>query len=168
MQEDQSQTVSFQPIGYEGPLPWYVKVFVIYLLCVLLTTIVRTVALLWKLRKLQKMQERGGYLQSEIQSFWEISYSRIRSIKSFSHLTFLLAVIVLGWDATDILAGISMEKVSNSSFVAARFAEALVAFLMGVILSCVLFVCAMFLENRVRRGRLRLGGKAAELPPLVE
>jgi hypothetical protein len=165
MQEDQSQTVSFQPIGSEGHLPWYVNVFLIYLLSVLLMTFVRPGMLMWTLRKHQKAHARGLPVQSDSQSFWEISYSKIRSIRSFSHLTSLLAVLVLGWNVTNILAGISMEKVSSFSYVAARLADALVPFLMGIVFCCVLLVCAMFLESRFRRGRLMFERNTDDLPP---
>jgi hypothetical protein len=168
MKEDQGQTVSFQPIGMDVHYPWFVNLFVIYLLCVLLLTLVRVGTLMWTLRKLRKLQERDVLSESDSQSFWETSYSKIRSIRSFSHLTFLLAVLVLGWNATNILAGVSMEKVSSSSYVAARFVEALIPFLMGIIFCSGLFGSAMFLESRVRQGRLTLDRKTGKLSPPVE
>jgi hypothetical protein len=74
-------------------------------------------------------------------------------------------VLVLGWNVTNILAGISMEKVSSFSYVAARLADALVPFLMGIVFCCVLLVCAMFLESRFRRGRLMFERNTDDLPP---
>lgn len=165
MQEDQGQPVSFQPIGMDVHYPWFVNLFVIYLFCVLLLTLVEVVTLMWTLKKLRKPQVRDVLSESGSQSFWETSYSKIRSIRNFSHLTFLLAVLVLGWNATDILAGVSMEKVSSSSYVAARFEEALIPFLTGIIVCSGLFGSAMFLESRVRKGRLMLDRKTSKLAP---
>jgi hypothetical protein len=78
MQEDQGQTVSFQPIGIDVHYPWFVNLFVIYLLCVLVLTLVRVGALMWTLRKLRKLQERDVVSEPDSQSFWEASYSKIR------------------------------------------------------------------------------------------
>ena len=163
MQEE--QTVSFQPIGYDGPNPWYVNLFVIYLLYVLLMTVVRAVRLMWTLRKHRKAQEREAPLESSSQSFWEICYSEIRSIRNFSHLTFLLAALVLSLNAIDILAGVATEKVASFPYVAAGLANALVPFLMGIIICSAQFSCAMFLESRVRRRTLVLDLKASKPRP---
>ena len=161
------QTVEFQPI-YEGHVPWFVNLFVIYLFCVLLMTVVRTVRLMWTLRKHRKAQEREVPPESSSQSFLEICYSEIRSIRNFSHLTFLLAAVVLCWSVTNILAGVAAVKVACVPCVAARLADALIPFLMGLIFSSAQFSCAMFLESRVRRRRLMLDLKAIKPQPPVE
>ena len=149
MQEE--QTVSFQPIGYEGHTPWFVNLFVIYLLYVLLMTVVRVVRLMWTLRKHRMVQENEAPLESSSRGFWETCHSKIQSIRNFSLLTFLLAVLVLSWNATDILAGVSTAKAPSVPYVAAQSAEALVPFVIGVFVSSALFCCAMFLESLVQR-----------------
>jgi hypothetical protein len=162
MQEGE-QTVSFQPIGYEGHVPWFVNLFVIYLLYVLLMTVVRAVRLMWALRKHRKAQEREAPLESSSQSIWEICHSKIRSIRNFSHLTFLLAAVVLSWNVINILAGVSTAKAPSFPYVAAQLAEALVPFLMGIIFCAAQFSCAMFLEHLVRHRRLVLDQKPANV-----
>ena len=164
MQE--GQTVTFQPMNYEGSTPWFVNLFVVYLLYVLLMTAFRAIRLMWELRKHRKAQERESPIDSSSQAFWEVCNSNIRSIRNFSHLTFLFAVLVLCWNATDILAGVAAEKVASLPFVGARSAEALVPFSMGIIFSSAQFSCAMFLESRVRRRRLMLDWKAGKLKPM--
>ena len=163
MQED--QTVSFQSICYAGHTPWFVNLFVIYLLFVLLLTVVRAVLLMWDLRKHQKAQERGASVESSSQRFWEICYFKVQSIRNFSHLTFLLAALVLSWDTINILAGAWTTKAPSFPYVAADLANALVPFLMGIIFCVALFSCAMFLESHVRRRRLMLDRKASKPQP---
>jgi hypothetical protein len=141
-------------MNYEGPVPWFVSLFVIYLLCVFLIMSVRAVLLMWTLRKHRKAQQRGVPLDSILRAFEETCHSTIRSIRNFSHLTFLLAALVLSWNATNILAGVSTAKAPSLSYVAAQLAEALVPFLLGILLCTALFSCAMFLERLVRRLRL--------------
>jgi hypothetical protein len=125
---EDEQTVSFQPIGYESHVPWFVNLFVIYCFCVLLVTIVRTGRLLWNLRKHRKAEEYEAPLESSSHSFWEICYSTIRSIRNFSHLTILLAAVVLCWSVTNILAGVAAVKVACVPCAAARLADALIPF----------------------------------------
>jgi hypothetical protein len=159
MQED--QTVTFQPMSLEGRVPWFVNLFVIYLLCVLLMTAADAVRILWTLRKHRKAQEAEAPLESSSHSMWEICDSKIRSIKNFSHLTFLLAVLVLSWNATNILAGVFTAKAPSFPFAAGELAEALVPFTMGIIFSSAQFSCGMFLESLVRRRRPLLDRKAS-------
>jgi hypothetical protein len=166
LQED--QTVSFQPMNHEGRVPWFVSLFVIYLLCVLLMTFIRVVFLMWTLRKRRKAQEREVPLDSSSQGFWEDCQSTVRSIRNFSQLTFLLAALVLFWNATNILAGVSTAKAPSLSYVAADLADALVPFLSGIVLCTALFCSAMFLERLVRRRRLIIDRKAAKSQLAVE
>jgi protein-S-isoprenylcysteine O-methyltransferase Ste14 len=163
MQED--QTVSFQPMGYGGHTLWFENLFVIYLLYVLVMTVIRTVHLMWTLRQHRKAHEREKPLESSSQMVWEICYSKIRSIRNFSHLTFLLALLVLSWNVINILASVYTAKTPSFTYVAAGLANALVPFLMGIIFCSVQFSCAMFLENLVRRRRLMLDRKASNSQP---
>ena len=160
MQEE--QTVSFQPISYDGPEPWYVNLFLIYLLCMLLMTVGRAVRLMWVLRKHGKAQRREVPPESSSQSVWELCNSEIRTIRNSSHLNFLLATIVLSWHAVEILAGVATEKVASLPYVAGRLADAIVPFSMGAIICSVQFSCAMLLEGRVRRERLLLDRKVSK------
>ena len=73
MQE--KQTVSFQPIGYEGHVPWFVNLFVVYLLYVLLTTVGSAVRVMWSLRKIRKASEREPRIELVVCS------AKIRSIQ---------------------------------------------------------------------------------------
>lgn len=152
MQEDQS-TVSFQPMSHEGPLPWFEKLFVIYLLCILLMTIVRTGRLMWTLRKHRKAQKREALPESSSQSFWETCHSTIRSIRDFSLLTFLLAALVLSWDATEIFDGVANTKAPSLPYIAGDLSRALAPFVMGVGICSAQFCCSMFLDRLIRLRR---------------
>lgn len=52
MQEQ--QTLAFQP-NYEGFLPWYSRIFLLYLFIVLIVIVVRVVRYAWCLRRLKKL-----------------------------------------------------------------------------------------------------------------
>src|SRR5258708_2583142 len=151
MQED--QTVSFQPMGHEGSIPWFEKLLVIYLLCVLLMTVVRAVRMMWTLRKHRKAQKREVLPESSSQSFWEACHSTIRSIRDLSLLTFLLAGLVLSWDATEIFDGVANAKAPTLSYIAGDLSRALVPFVMGLGICSAQFGCSMFLDRLIRRRR---------------
>jgi len=148
MQED--QTVSFQPMSHDGPVPWFENLFVIYLLCVLLMTVVRTVRLMWSLRKHRKAQKLEALPESTFQRFWEACHSTTRSIRDFSRLTFLLAAFVLSWDATEIFEGVANAKSPSFPYIAGELARALVPFVMGVGICAAQFCCSMFLDRLIR------------------
>lgn len=163
----EEQTVSFQPIGYEGHTPWFVNLFVVYLLYVLIRTVGGTVRLIWTLRKMKKAQERETSVESSCQGLWETCDAKIRSIRNFSQLTFLLAALVLSWNTINILAGVSAAKAPNLPYVAAELAETLVPFTMGILFYFGQFCCAMFLESLVRRRRYLLESESKQTPALV-
>lgn len=163
----EEQTVSFQPIGFEGRVPWYVNLFLVYLLYVLLSTVADAIRITWTVRKYRKSQEHD--LTREWSSHtWECCHSRVRSIRNLSHLTFLLATLVLSWNVTDILAGAATEKAQNLSYLAGRLSQALVPFVIGIIFCSGQFCCAMFLESFLRRRRLPLEQKTSKRQPPVE
>lgn len=163
----EEQTVSFQPIGYEGRVPWYVNLFLVYLLYVLLSTVADAIRITWTLRKHRRSQEREAIREWSSHT-WECCHSRVRSIRNFSHLTFLLATLVLSWNVTDILAGAATEKTQSLSYLAGRLAQALVPFGIGIIFCSGQFCCAMFLESFLRRRRLPLEQKTSKRQPPVE
>ncbi|WP_109488956.1 hypothetical protein [Occallatibacter savannae] len=160
MQEE--QTVSFEAVGFEVHVPWFVNLFLLYLLYVLLRTIAQAVWLVWDLRKTARAQKREAFIESDAETLWETCRARIRSIRNFSHLTFLLALLVLSWNATDVLAGISTAKAASLPSMAERLAQALVPFTMGIVFSSGQFCCAMLLESFVRRRKQLLARKSGQ------
>jgi hypothetical protein len=148
MQEE--QTVNFSP-SYEGHVPWFATLFFIYLLSVSLMTVVRAARLAWNLRKNRTAHEQK--LPASSQRFWEICNAKVRSIRNFSHLTFLLAALVLAWDSTDIMAMIWTKKTSGFEAVAGGLSEAFTVFGSGIFVCVALFCCSMLFEHLVLRQR---------------
>jgi hypothetical protein len=129
MQED--QTVSFSPIGVEGEEPLFTRLFVVYLLVVLVLLLVRIVRLavnLWKLRKAQKQSAPVSLSESLLAD----CYAKTQSFRNFSALTFLVSLLNFAWFATDVFASISNQKITNVGFVLARIADGLVPFALGL------------------------------------
>jgi len=119
---------------------------------------------MWDLRKHRKSQERGLPVNLSSQSFWKICNAKVRSIRNISHLTFLLAVLVLACSVTDVLEASYTHKTSGLVAVAAGIADALVTFSFGIVACTVLFSCAMFLDCLVSRRWLMLDQKSSRSP----
>jgi hypothetical protein len=160
MQEGQS--VTFQPYGLWGDPPWFEKVFAFWLLFVLIFSVVRAGGLVWNLRKRRKAEESGAALPMSCQSFWEICEAKVRAIKNFSHLTLLLALLVLAVDLTNAGEMFYTKKTSGFVAVAGAIADAFSIFSGGLIICVALFCCAMFLERYVLRQRQQLNRKTRE------
>lgn len=165
----QETTVGWEPM-YEGHLPWFTKVFVVYLALVLLVSVFRAISFMWRLRGLRKMeQETATQLTSRFQFLWESCYARTASIKNLSVLTFLLSLLVFAWSTTRILLGVTMEKVTGVGFLAGAMAEVLTVFSLGILVCAALYTFAIFYEGVLVRRKIVLDrAKSNRQPPLTE
>jgi hypothetical protein len=152
----QETTVGWNPM-YESRLPWFTKVFVVYLLLVLFASVFRAIRLMWHLRGLRKMeQEIPSPPMFRFQLLlWETSYAKTASIKNLSVLTFLLTLLVFAWSTTRILLGVTMEKVTGVGFLAGAMAEVLTTFSLGILVCAVLYAFAIFYEAALMRHQMR-------------
>jgi hypothetical protein len=155
----QETTVGWEPM-YEGHLPWFNKVFIVYLALLLFVSLFRAVRLIWHLRSLRKMsQEASGLPLSRSQLLWETCYAQTASLKSLSALTFLLTLLVSAWGATRVLLGVSMEKVTGVGFLAGAMAEVLAMFALGILVCTALYAFAIFYEGALVRRKMKRDGQ---------
>lgn len=161
----QETDVGWDPM-YEGHLPWFPKVFLVYLAVVFLLSLFRTLSLTWRLHRLQKTQAQVSAqaaaaspktplhpedARGSFQFSWEYCYAKVAMMKNLSMLTFLMSVLVSALWTTEILKGAAMEKVTGSAFLAGAMAEVLTTFSVGIAVCAVLYALAMFCEGRVVR-----------------
>ena len=148
MQE--STTIDWHPM-YEGQLTWSTRLFVIYLVVILLVFCFRAIRMLWHLRGLRKAgQEANSFWLA-----WDSSHARTVSIKNWSALTFLLSFFVSAWSMIGTLRGISMQKVTGTVFLAGATAEVLTVFCFGMLVCVVLYAFAFFYETLLLHCKLR-------------
>jgi hypothetical protein len=141
---------------YESRLPWFTKVFVVYLAVVLFASVFRAIRLMWHLRALRKMeQDTPSPATSTFQFLWETCHAKAASIKNLSGLTFLLALLVFAWSTTRILLGVTMEKVTGVGFLAGAMAEVLTTFSLGILVCAALYAFAIFYEAAMMRRKMR-------------
>jgi len=139
--------VQWDPIIYEGHLPWYTRLFVIYLVVMLLVACFRGIGMIWHLRSLRKgaPEANGSWLA------WDLCHARTLSMKNWSAMTFLFSFFVSSWTLADTLHGISMEKVTATTFLAGATGEALTTFCFGMLVCAILYAVAFFYENLLMR-----------------
>lgn len=167
----QEKDVGWQPM-YEGHLPWFTKVFVLYLALVLLVSVFRAVSLMRWLRWLRWLHKAQKEVQTQLgaasprtssrpeaaggsfQALWEFCYAKVALIKNLSMLTFLLSLLVFAWSTTRILQGAAVQKVTGLNFLAGAMAEVLTTFSLGIIVCAVLYTFAIFYEGVLVRRKM--------------
>lgn len=158
MQED--QTITFQPIFVENPVPWHTRLVTLYLVVMLGYLAIWLVKFALNMRKLRKMEVD---LKLE---FWASCYEKTKSLKDFAFLTFLLSLLDFVWSTINNLAALETEKVSQWKIVAERTAFALTPFSLGVIVCIALFSCSMVMQHQLKSRRVALGMKTTADPSL--
>ena len=156
------QTVSFEAMSFEVFHPWYVRLFGLYLFVVIVLAILGMAQLLWSLRKRRIAQQSESSVGLTLSDYWELSYIKVKSFKTLSYLTLLIAVIVLTWNFSDALAQVATQKTSGFGAVAGALGEALKTFSAGIIVSATLFCFAAFCERLIHRHRLGLTAKLSK------
>ena len=100
-------------------------------------------------------RESADKLDSRFQLLWNSCSVKTASMKNLSALTFLLAFLVCAWRMVEILRGVSMEKVTGTTFLAGAAAEALTTFSLGIVVCVILYGFAFFYEAALERGKAR-------------
>jgi hypothetical protein len=143
LQED--QTVTFQPM-YEGYQPWFAKLFVFYLLVVLVILLFRAVRFIWILLKLRKGGEQSEAVSNELSD-------RIASTKQLAGLTVLVSILNLSWWTADIFFGVRTAKAPHLAYILPEIGDALNAFTLGIIISVAAFGGSMWARFALNRRR---------------
>lgn len=154
MQEE--QTVSFDPMYVDGPVPWFERLFMLYLLLVSLTAIIRFLRLAWALRRHRKEQKSASFSGLDSQDFWDSCRTRCQSLRNSSILTFLLTTLVTAWSAVNMFTQVTVQKTASLIAIAGATSETLTTFSIGIIVCTMIFCCAIFLERLISSERRRL------------
>jgi hypothetical protein len=152
MQEEQA--VTFEPVFDAGYIPWFAKLFALYLLFVLLLSAVRAARIIWVLWKHRKTSEPLSDASSK--GFWELCQARAAGFRKLSYLSLLLNGAVLTWSAADLLANLQTSKTPSLVWAAITMSDPLRLFTMGLFVCAGLYLCSIVFEAAILRQRLRL------------
>ena len=145
----QSDTIQWNPM-YEGQVSWSARLFVVYLVVLLLVSGVRGMRMLWQLCRVRRAEEPNAFWLA-----WDSCNAAMVSLKNWSALTFLLSFFVCAWNMADTLRGISMQKVTGTAFLAGSAAELFAVFCFGMFVCVVLYGFTFFYEGLLTRHKLR-------------
>ena len=148
MQEE--QTVSFSPMYVEGPVPWFTRLFALYILVVVVIFLVRVIKLLVGLRNLRRAQKHPNPAAAG-DSLWAECYSKANSFKEISTLTFYASFLNATWLSANVLLSARAEKEANPGYVLARAGDGLFYLALGLIVCTALYSAALLFQAALRR-----------------
>jgi hypothetical protein len=157
----QDQQVGWDPIAINHQIPWQSRLFLLYLLFVIVISLIRTASLmrsLWLLRSLSS-PEKGGPDHSELSSrllgIYDACSAKVRSIERSVVLTFLLAVLTAADQTRAVLASVALEKYTSLFYLSASAAEVLTVFVIGVLVCALLYALCDLFQGTLTRRRAR-------------
>lgn len=145
------QTVSFQPMDFAYPQPWFTKLFVLYSMFVFVLLLVRAFQIASSLRRLRKLQKQSGSSPIVSDSLLTDCYLKADSFKSFAMLTFLVSLLNFAWYVANVLLALMEEKTSNLQFTFIQIGQALIPLMLGLILCIALYAGGMLSKSALRR-----------------
>jgi len=153
---DEEQTVNFDPryICYQ-PVPWYTRLFTLYLFAVIVLMIFRTVSLasgLWRMRA----SKSAATAPAAILERCESAFARIKTLKNISLLTLFLSVANFALCLAGSLQQVAIQKTAGLVALSGAIAECLSTFAFEFFICSVLFALAIFFEHLFARRRQRL------------
>lgn len=145
----EEQTVTFQPM-YESYQPWFAKLFVFYLLIVLIVLLSRGAKFIVIMLKLLKRNDRSASLLNEADARCA---GRMASSKQLAGLTVLISILNLSWWTADIMLGVRTAKTPNLAYILPAIGDALTAFTFGMIVAVATLCGSIFAQFVVNRRR---------------
>ena len=144
--------IGWDPISSNHQLPWAAKIFVLYLLVVVTTSLVNSVALLRQLWFLTRSSVQAPRSENDFQRAWERSSNKIQSIKRLVFVTLLLSVLVAVLLLRASLVRAFEQKMFGPALLSGSIVEVLTVFGLGIFVCVVLYAaCALFEGMLLRR-----------------
>ena len=152
----------WDPISINHVAPWEIRLFVVYLLFVLVFFLVRVTQLgwfLWRSRKSGSPLPGSEVALGATAAFLQdLALASIRSVslKRSAVLTTLLSLAVSAEQAATLMRSISVEKVFGPAAFAGSGSEMLSALALGIGVCVVLYAAFAMFDGKLSRIRLRV------------
>ena len=145
MQEEGA--VGWDPVTINRPLIWESKLFVLYILAVLVFLVVRSIVLLHHVRTLRLAGDR-------FLCVWETCMARVASMRRLALLTLLLSALAAVIQAVHLLSRIQETHTAGLGAVAGGVAEVLVQLELGLFVGAALYAVSSFYEGVLTHRRV--------------
>lgn len=150
------ESAHWDPITIDHVMSWEIRLFVFYVLFVLVFFMVRVTQLswfLWTSRKQGLGTASGG--ESVMRELARASI-RVLSLKRSSALTLLLAILTSSVRGAEILRLVSMERFFGAAAMTGAGAEILTVFALGVGVGAAMYTAFAIFDGRLSRLKLQL------------
>jgi hypothetical protein len=107
-QED--QTVSFDPMYVDGPVPWYETAYALYIFAIVIVLLVRVVQIVWNLRKLRKLGKVDQVGTNDWRRVWGSTRIQAHALEKLAVLTFFLSCFVLAMEVHSAFQSLATMK----------------------------------------------------------
>jgi hypothetical protein len=139
-------------------VPWESRLFVLYLMVVVATALVRSISVvrhLWSFRRVSTLKsvETGEGAEREHLFAWEVCLSKVRSIKRLVFLTLLFSVLVAAYQVSNILSEIAFKQLLGPYAASGSLSEVLTIFSLGVLVSTLLYAACAYYEGALAHRR---------------
>ncbi len=158
MQESAPQ---WEPITIDHMMSWEIRLFIFYVIFVLVFFLVRVTQLswfLWTSRKVSSAATSSESQSSKGTFVRELALASIRavSLKRGSVLTLLLALVMSLVRGSELLKSMSIEKLFGPAAIAGTSSEIISALAFGVAVSSAMYAAFAVFDGQLSRLKLRL------------
>jgi hypothetical protein len=165
MLQEEGQAVGFSPAGIWVYHPWYVNLFSWYLLFTLLFAAVRSVRLLWALRRRRIAKQPELRSEPSAQNYWKHLQTKARSFRNLAHLTILISVLILSLSLSRAFDDLATQKVAGIGPIAMSASDALSTFSGGMVVAIGLFCVGLLFEGLVGRRKRAIADETKHPQP---
>jgi hypothetical protein len=156
----QEGSVGWDPISVDHQLPWQSKLFLLYLLIMIVMSILRLGGLIrqlwWPRADSSKHSSAAGRSGPEFRPLgaWDACSYKIEAMKRSVLLTFLLSVLVAADQTRTMLSTFADQKVTGPAAFCGGMTEVLTVFAVGILVCAAIYAVSTFCEGVLARRRM--------------
>jgi hypothetical protein len=154
-QEDE-QTVSFDPICVDGPVPWYENLYALYILVVVIVLLVRVVQIVWKLRKMRKLEKAGEDRTDNWRQIWGLAKLQAHGLEKLAVLTFFFSCFEFAMQVHHAFGSIVAGRTPFPKWPFIFLAQQTPAYGAVALICASLYACGFFFESHLERRKLAI------------
>jgi hypothetical protein len=150
----EEQTVSFDPIAVDWPVPWYETLYALYIFVVVVVLLARTVQIILELRRLRKLEKAGeGGARKWLQTL-AVANLQARGLRRLAVLTFFLSCFEFTLHVNEASQELATMKASSPKWPLIYLGQKAEVVGFGILIGSFLYAVGFFFESRLERRML--------------
>jgi hypothetical protein len=155
LQED-PQTVTFDPMYVDGPVPWHARLFALYIIAIVILMIVRLGQIILNVRELRRLEKAHGDGAESWQQVWGLAKLQAQGLEKFAVLTFFLTGFEFSTQVGDAFSGFATAKLPFPKWPFISISRQTPADGAAILICALLYAFGFFFESRLERRKLAL------------